>query len=610
MFRLVQVLGAGQLGLPANVQNSQNPQDRPVTPLKSLAAIGVPEGFQVTLFAAEPTVAQPIAMTFDDRGRLWVAECFSHPVWKPTGGDRISILEDFDGDGRYDRRKIFWDQGNYLTGLAFGHGGVWICNTPNLMFIPDRDGDDQPDGEPVIVLDGWQRDSPHNVVNNLTWGPDGWLYGCIGQAVVGYIGKPGETREERTAVSRGIWRYHPQRAVFEVVATGAVNPWGLDFDDYGEGFFTNCVLAHLWHLVPGAYYERRQGEHDYPYAYRRIGPICDHLHWGGGEWTDSRGGRGGHSVAGGGHAHAGLMIYLGDNWPDRYRHSVFMGNLHGNRINNDRLQRQRSSYVGQHADDFLRGNSPWFRCVAQRYGPDGAVMVSDWHDLGECHDHDGSHRTSGRIYRVSYGATNALGKINLAENSNSDLVQLQLHKNDWYVRHARRLLQERAVRGEEMDQVQANLLRIFESHPDPTRQLRGLWALWAINRADDTFLAEALDHQNEHVRAWAIRLLCDDRNVPAAALQAFALLATQETSALVRLHLAAAMQRIPLDDRWPIARGLVAREEDSGDAFIPAMIWYGIEPLVHDDLSRSLKLLQSSQIPLVRELIARRALSE
>ena len=434
-------------GLPEGVSNSQDPRDQPLSPDESLARMCLPEGFQVTLFAAEPDVAQPIAFDFDDRGRLWVVECYSHPHWQPTGKDRVVILEDTDHDGRFDQRRVFWDEGNYLSGIAVGHGGVYLCNTPQLIFIPDRDQDDQPDVPPAVLLDGWCRTNPSNVINNLNFGPDGWLYGCIGQNDESAVGAPGTPAEERQQISRGIWRDHPYDHQFEVVCLGAVNPWGLDFNEMGEGFFTNCVLAHLWHLVPGAYYERRAGEQDNPFVYQRMGPSCDHRHWAEGNWTNSRGGHGDHGSAGGGHAHTGAMIYLGDNWPARYRDTFFTGNLHGNRINNDQLLRSGSGYVGRHDEDFLLGRNPWFRCLTQKYGPDGGVFISDWHDVGECHDNDGSHRSSGRLFKIVYRSPEPPAQRDLGKLTDLELVALQSHPNEWQVRHARRILQERAHSG-------------------------------------------------------------------------------------------------------------------------------------------------------------------
>ena len=207
---------------------------------------------------------------------------------------------------------MFWDKGRYLTGLAVGHGGVWIANTPELAFIPDRDRDDVPDSEPVVILDGFQR-SKNNVLNNFHWGPDGWLYGAIGLSTPSHVGQPGAPIEQRTRITRGIWRVHPIHHKFEVVAEGMVNPWGADFNEFGDLFTTNTDITHLWHIVPGMYCQRRASEQDNPYAYGRIQSISDHLHWGGGVWKRSRKTDDRHSVAGGGHAHCGSMIYLGDN---------------------------------------------------------------------------------------------------------------------------------------------------------------------------------------------------------------------------------------------------------------------------------------------------------
>ena len=595
-------------GLPMGIKNSQNPMDKSLSPQESLARISVPEGFKVSLFAGEPDVAQPISFTFDDRGRLWVVECFSHPKWQATGNDRILIFEDKNGDGRFDQRKVFWDKGHYLTGILMGHGGVWICNTPYLQFIPDKDGDDVPDGPPVTLLDGWTRRSPHNVINNLIWGPDGWMYGSIGQSNESRVGKPGTPDGKRTRITRGIWRFHPARKAFEVVARGCVNPWGLDFDDHGEGFFSNCVLPHLWHLIPGARYDRRPGETDSQHIYSRIAPICDHLHWGGGTWQSSRGGQGEHSKAGGGHAHTGAMVYLGDNWPDRYRHTYFVGNIHGNRINNDVLGRSGSGYVGRHRPDFLMANDRWFRSLSQKYGPDGGVFMSDWHDFGECHDSDGTHRTSGRIYKITYGSPKHRS-IDLGKLSNTELVKLQLHKNDWFVRHARRLLHERSANGDDMRAAKVALHMLFVNQPDVSRKLRVLWALNLIDGLSNEFLAKQLSHSEEHVRSWAIRLIVDDMHTPKP-LETLTQLAATDKSSLVRLYLAAALQRLPLDDRWAIAEQLVRHAKDSKDQNLPHMIWYGIEPLIKRDQVRAIKMLKDTKISLLRQHIARRAASK
>ena len=148
--------------------NTQEPGREPLAPEEAAAAMQLPEGFSATLFAGEPDVRQPIAMKLDDRGRVWVAESYSYKEWEMKGEDRILVFEDSDNDGKFDSRKIFYDKATHLSGMVVGFGGVWICDSPNLEFIPDRDGDDAPDGPPEIVLDGFSTAAKHNFFNGLT----------------------------------------------------------------------------------------------------------------------------------------------------------------------------------------------------------------------------------------------------------------------------------------------------------------------------------------------------------------------------------------------------------------------------------------------------------
>jgi hypothetical protein len=365
------------------------------------------------------------------------------------------------------------------------------------------------------------------------------------------------------------------------------------------------VIAHLWHLVPGAHYERMFGQDIDSHSYGLMKTCADHLHWTGDDWRKSRGGKGEHDALGGGHAHAGAMIYLGNNWPDEYRGALLTCNIHGNRVNDDRLEREGSGYVGRHGRDFLFANDEWFRGLELKYGPDGGVYVSDWTDLGECHDTDGVHRDSGRIYKITYGEPSKV-KVDLATAGDAELVRLQLHKNDWYVRHARRILAERAAAGKLSADVHATLLAMYEEHPDVTRKLRALWALHVTGGTTSDFLAAQLDHDSEHVRWWAIQLLCEDRQPSAAVRKCLAGMAAYDKSGLVRLSLASILQRLPHDQRWEIAAALAGHAEDAGDANLPLMIWYGIEPLVASDNQQALAFVAKCKMPLVVQNIARR----
>src|ERR1043166_4748787 len=279
------------LVVPTLPVSSARAQDAPIPPHLAASKMTLPEGFKATLFAGEPDVVQPIAFTFDDRGRLWVVECMSYPKWHADpkdGKDRVLIFEDTDGDGKFDKRTVFADKLSNLSGIQYGFGGIWLCSTPNLIFIPIKEGKDEPAGPPQILLDGWDLKAQHNVFNSLTWGPDGWLYGCSGILNNVKIGTPGTPDKDRVRMNCGVWRYHPITKKFEAVAHGTTNPWGLDFDEYGEMFVTNCVIDHLWHIVPGGHYQRMFGEDINPHVYKLMPSICDHIHWGGVHWTSSR----------------------------------------------------------------------------------------------------------------------------------------------------------------------------------------------------------------------------------------------------------------------------------------------------------------------------------
>ncbi|MDB5389826.1 MAG: Dehydrogenase, partial [Planctomycetaceae bacterium] len=580
--------------------------DAPLPPLEAARTMVVPEGFHVSLFAGEPDCQQPIGFCIDDRGRLWVAEAYNYPQHGTKLGDRIVIFEDADGDGHFDKRTVFFDKLNYVTGIEVGFGGAWVMSPPHFYFIPDRNGDDQPDGDPEILLDGFgNHANAHNLANGLSWGPDGWLYGTHGRTNWSLLGKPGTPKEQRVQFDGGVYRYHPVRHVWEPYADGTTNPWGIDWNDLGEAFICNCVNPHLFHVIPGAHYEPWRNRESSQYAYQRIPTIADHLHFVGHATVQEGLGSAAEDAAGGGHAHCGTMIYLGDNWPERYRNTLFTNNIHGRRINNDLLKRHGSGYTASHGPDLMRSKDPWYMGVTLRYGPDGAVFASDWSDTGECHSVKNTRRETGRIYKVSYGKLNSPA-INLERLSDLALADLQLQRNDWHVQHARRLLQERAAKGRDMAEVAQRLTTFFVEQSEVSRKLRALWALHAIGRLETEFLIRQLSHENESVRAWSVRLLCENRNSSPEALSRFRELALTGNSALVRLHLASILQRLQPSARWPIAEALLQRAEDATDANLPLMIWYGVEPLVNEDFDRFVALIGISRMPLVVRHIGRR----
>lgn len=583
--------------------------EEPLPPSEAAGTMRVPEGFRVSLFAGEPDVMQPIGFCLDDRGRLWVAEAYNYPNHGTEPGDRIVILEDSDGDGRHDKRTVFYEGLNYVTGIEVGFGGVWVMSPPNMYFIADRNHDDRPDEEPKVILDGFgNHANAHNLANGFAWGPDGWLYGTHGRTNWSMIGKPDASDSERRRFDGGVYRYHPIRDVWEPFADGTTNPWGIDWNDWGDAFVCNCVNPHLFQVIQGAHYEPWRGRKSSEFAYQRIDTIADHLHFVGLGSVRNGLGSDAEDNAGGGHAHCGTMIYLGDLFPEKYRNQLFTNNIHGRRINNDLLRQSGSGYVASHGTDLMRSADPWFMGVTLACGPSGEVYVSDWSDTGECHSTRNTRRHTGRIYRLTYLKTD-LPTIDLSKQSNQQLAELQLHENDWQVRHARRLLHERATAGQEMSDVRVALNAILKNEAHVPKRLRALWTLWVIDALPDDQLVELLGDEDASVRGWAVRLLCEDGDPPKDGFIRMMALASQGESPRVRLSLASALQRLPSSKRWSLAEALASRGEDSADQNLPLMIWYGLEPLIQNDLDRFARLAGESSIPRVRENIARRIAS-
>jgi putative membrane-bound dehydrogenase-like protein len=544
-------------------------------------------------------------MCFDDRGRLWVAECYAYPHKVPAADakDRILVFEDTDGDHVLDSRKVFVEGLNLLSGLAVGFGGVWAGAAPDFMFFPDADGDDVPDGPPRILLDGWGAHDTHETLNSFIWGPDGWLYGCHGVFTHSAVGKPGTPEADRVKINAGIWRYHPVRHEFEVFSEGTSNPWGVDFNDLGHAFQTACVIPHLYHVIPGARYQRQAGQHFNPYTFDDIKTIARHRHWTG-HHHEAR-----HAVSdeiGGGHAHSGACIYLGGAWPEHHRGKLFMNNIHGARLNEDRLTPAGSGYVGDGEPDFLFANDSWSQFISLQVGPDGQMVLIDWYDRTQCHQQRHAvDRGNGRIFKVVYGESKPV-RVNLARESDAELVDLLGHGNDWFVRHARRLLQERAAAGRLAADTPRLLREKLAAAAKAPKKLRVIWAMHVTGQLDEAGLTRLLDDPEPAVRGWAIQLAAERKNVSPPMLERFAKLAASDLSPVVRLALASALQRIPPPARYPIATALVAHAEDAGDHNLPLMDWYAIEPLVTLDPERAVDLAAVSRIPTVSKFIVRR----
>jgi putative membrane-bound dehydrogenase-like protein len=586
------------------------------SPDEALKRMQVPDGFQVKLVASEPMIRQPVTMSFDDKGRLWVLQYLQYPnpaglkpvkvdqylrtVYDrvpepppkgPKGADRITILSDPDENGQYRRSRDFVTGLNLASGMCLGHGGVFVAQPPYLLFYPDKNGDDVPDGDPEVLLSGFGMEDSHAFANSLTWGPDGWLYGAHGSTVTAKI--------RGIEFQQGIWRYHPVTKEFELFSEGGGNTWGLDFDRHGNVIAgTNWSLACL-HQVQGGYYIKGFAKH---------GPLHNPHTYGYFDHIPCPNFKGGHVTCGG-------IIYEGGAFPERFNARYIAGNLLANGVYWYDLDPKGSSFTSKHAGELLVANDTWFRPVDLQTGPDGAVYVADWYDKRANHVDpvDNWDKTNGRIYKIESKVRQAVPKVSLplSRLTSDELVSLLSHSNDWYHREARRILAERR------DTSVIPRLRKIIHDEQGQLALEGIWALYVSGGLDDPFALKTLHHANEDVRTWTVRLLCDPKKVSRSVATALVELARTDTSPTVRSQLACSAKRLPGSDCLAIVRELLRRDEDVKDPHIPLLLWWAIEDkaISHRDLVVSLLNDAASwRLPIVHsniiERIGRRYLAE
>ncbi|MCH9652520.1 MAG: c-type cytochrome [Planctomycetes bacterium] len=579
-----------------------------IPPEQAAQKMTVLDGFEVKLVASEPLVRQPVAIDFDHRGRLWVIQYLQYPnpaglkrvkvdqhtrskydrVPKPPphgpkGADRLTILEDTDGDGLMDQAKDFVNGLNLASGFAFGHSGVYVLQAPYLLFYPDRNRDDIPDSDPEVLLTGFGMDDASSVANSLIFGPDGWLYGCQGSTVTAVI------RDIKFV--QAIWRYHPVSKKFELFAEGGGNMWGLDFDRHGNLLAsTNVGGFTMLHMVQGGYYWKQFSKH---------GPLRNPFTFGYFNHIPHKNFRGGHVTVGG-------TVYQGDSFPAQMRDKYISTNLLSHEIHFHTLSQDGTSFRSQHGGELVKANDTWFAPNDLTVGPDGAVYFSDWHDKRTAHPNPDANwdRSNGRIFRLQAKGIASQKQVELSNLTSDQLIKLLEQTNEWYVRAARR---ELVARGDKS--IWPPLRKEIRESKDDQFVLNSLWTLAATGGLNEQTALQALNHQNEDVRTWAVRLMGDEPTVSPQVLTQFEQLAKNDSSAKVRSQLASTAVRIPASHGLSIAHILLLRNEDQMDPHIPLLLWWAVEQHAVDaidDIKQRFVDKSVWQQPLIRDEILNR----
>lgn len=583
-------------------------------PVEAQKKFKVPAGFEVRLFAAEPEVVNPVAMTWDDRGRLWVVELYEYPLGAKPGEkprDRIKILEDSDADGSADKVTVFADGLNLATGLLLGDGGAYVGQAPHLLFLQDLDGDDRADKK-EILLTGFGLEDRHELLNGFAWGPDGALYMTHGVFTFANVVDPSNPSAPAVHMNAALARFHPRSKRFEVYADGTSNPWGVDFDRYGNAYVSACVIDHFFHLAPGGSYVRQSGVPTNPYVYQLLPSIVDHKH---------------HMAA-----YAGVNIYQGNQFPAEWKGHAMMGNIHQSALNHDRLEPNGSSFKASAADDFLAANDGWFRPVSTQTGPDGALWIMDWYDKYPCYqnanaDPEGVDREHGRIWRVVHTGSTPGAPVpsrpskdmNLARLGAAELVALLDHPNIWQRRAAQRLLREKKDAS-----IQPALVKLAAEGRVLESRLFAFWTLHSANLLDESILDRFASDPEPAMRSWAARLT-GERGLGNAEASSRLRKLAEDADPNVRFSVAVACRQFTSGsltvntpppagadnvDVGEIMVALLGKSAGEKDPLIPFAIWLAVEPLYAKDPGPGLVWLAESgdaHLPLSGQL-ARKAM--
>ncbi|MFI4874137.1 MAG: PVC-type heme-binding CxxCH protein, partial [Blastopirellula sp. JB062] len=571
-------------------------------PLAAQEKFVTPDDVTVKVVLSEPEVRQPVCINFDERGRMWVVQYLQYPFpaglkvvkydehlravfdkvpaappHHDRGADKITIHEDTDGDGTFDKQKTFVDGLNIVTSALPGRGGVWVMNPPYLLFYPDKDQDDVPDGDPEVHLAGFGMADTHAVANSLTWGPDGWLYGAQGSTCWASVTLPRiDPQPPIHFKGQAIWRYHPEKNKFEVFAEGGGNTFAVEFDSQGRVYSGhNGGNTRGFHYVQGGYYSKSWGKHGAltnPYAYGYFGAM-------------------GHDPAER-FSHT-LVKYESDGLPPRYVGKLIAPVPLHNYVAVSKMSPDGSTWKTRDEFNAIETDDVWFRPVDIKVGPDGCVYIADWCDTRLTHvdPRDTWDRSRGRIWRLQPNEYVKQSPLDLSKLSTAELIETLESPNK-----LRRQLAQRMIR-EHGDPAEAAALIDKLPQTEGQLALEYLWAIHGLKRFDQQTAAIALNHTDPYVRVWGVRLLTPE--LASELADDLYRLAQQETDVEVCSQLASTAKRIAGVVGYETAVRLAARDELAEDPHLPLLCWWAVEAHADDsslDVGGIVKKLQKTEI--------------
>lgn len=552
----------------------------PLDPETAASSFRVAGDLAFDLVLSEPEITQPLFLNFDERGRLWVVQYNQYPYpagLKVTsidqhlrstfdkelppppeaaeGASRISIFEDADGDGKFEKSTAAITGLNLPTSVATGMRQVWVLDPPYLLAYPDPDNDGIPNGKPVVELKGFGIEDTHAVANSLRWGPDGWLYGAQGSTCTADVSS--SVSKNIRFSGQAVWRYRPQSHVFEIYAEGGGNTFDLEIDEKGRFYSGDNGYSHGQYYKQGAYYPRNFGKHgalSNPYAFGHLGNMIN-------KGEEMR------------FTHA-FVKYEGGNLPARYQHEMIALNPLQRYVQLINFEPNGSSFINIDKEKIIQTDDRWFRPVDLTSGPDGAVYVADWYDSRISHvdPRDTWNKNTGRIYRLR-GKNSKAGypAFDLNKYSIDQLIGLMSDKNIWFRQQALRQFSERKDIS-----VVSKLLPLLQSK-DGQLALEALWAIHLSGGFNESMALIGLHHNDPFVRMWSVRLIGDSNIISHNLSIELAILAAAETNPEVRSQLAATVKRLPAPDAIPVIKNLLMEHDDSHDPDIPLQIWWAIE---------------------------------